>query len=165
MDDIEHYFVKNYDRAGVRLNGSRGEDRTLAYAVLRAQSIENRDPAKICGHTACSSIDTVKNVLYAYYHLGDVRNQISHADSNAMAERRLIVSESDDSYAMLLMKESIEFFIKSYEAVMEEVQNKNRRSLRSPPIKYGMPQIASGAGEARQSGTHPAREGKSRPYS
>ena len=33
MDDIEHYFVKNYDRAGVRLSGSKGEDRNLAYAV------------------------------------------------------------------------------------------------------------------------------------
>ena len=123
MDDIDHYFVKNYDRAGVRLNGSKGEDRTLAYAVLRAQSIENQDPAKICGHTACSSIDTVQNVLYAYYHLGDVRNKISHADSNAMAERRLIVSESDVSYAMVLMRESIEFFIMSYEKAFEEVQN------------------------------------------
>ena len=123
MDDIDHYFVKNYDRAGVRLNGSKGEDRTLAYAVLRAQSIENQDPAKISGHTACSSIDTVQNVLYAYYHLGDVRNKISHADSNAMAERRLIVSESDVSYAMVLMRESIEFFIMSYEKAFEEVQN------------------------------------------
>ena len=123
MDDIDHYFIKNYDRSSVRLNGSKGEDRTLAYAVLRAQSIENQDPAKICGHTACSSIDTVQNVLYAYYHLGDVRNKISHADSSAMAERRLIVSESDVSYAMVLMRESIEFFIMSYEKAFEEVQN------------------------------------------
>ena len=123
MDDIDHYFIKNYDRSGVRLNGSKGEDRTLAYAVLRAQSIENQDPAKICGHTACGSMDTVQNVLYAYYHLGDVRNKISHADSNAMAERRLIVSESDVSYAMVLMRESIEFFIMSYEKAFEEARN------------------------------------------
>ena len=150
MDDIDHYFIKNYDRAGVRLNGSKGEDRTLAYAVLRAQSIESRDPAKICGHTACGSIDTVQNVLYAYYHLGDVRNKISHADSNAMAERRLIVSESDVSYAMVLMRESI-------------LSNGGlkRRSLRSPPMMYGKPQIASGTGKPRQSLAHPTGEGNS----
>ena len=65
----------------------------------------------------------MQNVLYAYYHLGDVRNKISHADSNAMAERRLIVSESDVSYAMVLMRESIEFFIMSYEKALEEVRN------------------------------------------
>ena len=157
MDDIEHYFVKNYDRAGVRLNGSRGEDRTLAYAVLRAQSIENRDPAKICGHTACSSIDTVKNVLYAYYHLGDVRNKISHADSNAMAERRLIVSESDDSYAMLLMKESIEFFIMSYEKAMEEVQNKKPKivAITADKVRNAADCIRRGRSQAEQ---HPSGE-------
>ena len=126
MDDIEHYFVKNYDRAGVRLNGSRGEDRTLAYAVLRAQSIENQDPAKICGHTACGSMDTVQNVLYAYYHLGDVRNKISHADAGAMAENRLMVSDSDDSSALAWMKDSIDFFIDSYEKDVETLKKTYR---------------------------------------
>ena len=40
-----------------------------------------------------------------------------------MAERRLIVSESDVSYAMVLMRESIEFFIMSYEKAFEEARN------------------------------------------
>ena len=125
MDDIEHYYVKNYDRASVRLNGSRDEDRNAVYAALRAKSIEKQDPAKIGGHTACDSIETVQNVLYAYFHLGEVRNKISHADSSAMAERRLNVSENEISFAMVMMRESIEYFIKSYEAAMEEVRDKN----------------------------------------
>ena len=129
MDDIEHYFIKNYDRASVRLSGSKSEDRNLVYAVLRAQSIDNPDPAKISGHTVCDSIDTVKNVLYAYFHLGEVRNKISHADSNAMAERRLNVSENEISYAMVIMRESIEYFIRSYEKALEEVQGKNPKIL------------------------------------
>ena len=133
MDHIDHYFVKTYDRAGVRLSGSKGEDRTLAYAALRAQSIENREPAKISGHTACSSIETVQNVLYAYFHLGDVRNKISHADSDAMAERRLVVSEKDISYAMILMRESIEYFIMSYEKAIEEVRNKKPKIVAISP--------------------------------
>lgn len=124
MDDISHYFVKTYDRGGVRLNGSRGEDRNLAYATLRAQSVENQDPAKITGHTACSG-STLQSILYAYYHLGEVRNKISHADANAMAERRLNVSESDISYGMVMLRETIEHFINSYEAAMAEVQGKN----------------------------------------
>lgn len=124
MDDISHYFVKTYDRGGVRLNGSRGEDRNLAFAALRAQSVENQDPAKITGHTACSA-DTLQNVLYAYYHLGEVRNKISHADANAMAERRLNVAESDLSYGMVMMRETIEHFISSYETAMAEAQAKH----------------------------------------
>ena len=133
MDDLDHYFIKNYDRGGVRLSGSKDEDRNLTYAALRARSIGQQNPSKINGHTVCRSIDTVQNVLYAYYHLGVVRNKISHADAGAMAERRLIVSESDDSYAMLLMKESIEFFIKSYEAAMEEVRGKNPKIVMIAP--------------------------------
>ena len=125
MDDIDHYFVKNYDRGSVRLNGSRGEDRNAVYAALRAKSIENTDPKKISGHTVCDSMETVRNVLYAYHHLGEVRNRISHADSDAMAERRLTVSESDISFAMVTMRESIEYFIKSYEIALEEVRDKN----------------------------------------
>ena len=125
LDDIDHYFVKNYDRVSVKLGGSKGEDRSLAYAALRAQSIGNPDPEKISGHTACSNTETVQNVLYAYFHLGEVRNKISHADYTAMADRRLIVSESDVSYAMMVMTESIEFFIMSYEKALEEVRGKN----------------------------------------
>ena len=125
MDDIEHYFVKSYDRAGVRFNDKKVEDRNIAYAVLRAQSINNQDSSKISAHTACSSIETVQKVLYGYYHLGFVRNKISHADATAMADKRLIVSESDDSFAMSLMKESIEYFIQNFEKAMEEVRGKN----------------------------------------
>lgn len=123
MDDIDHYFVKQYDRGNVRLG--KNEDRSLAYAALRAQSLENQDPSKISGHTACTNTETVQNVLYAYFHLGEVRNKISHADFNAMSEKRLIVSENDVSYAMIMMTESIEYFIMNYEKALAEVQGKN----------------------------------------
>ncbi|MCR5009188.1 MAG: hypothetical protein K6A76_11525 [Oribacterium sp.] len=54
----------------------------------------------------------------------EVRNKISHADSRAMAESRLIVYENDISSAMLVMRETIEYFINSYEAALEEVKGK-----------------------------------------
>jgi len=123
MNDIDHYFVKTYDRDGVKENARN--DRALAYATYRAQSINSQDPEKINGHTACNSIKTVQNVLYAYFHLGEVRNRISHAKNEEMTEVRLIVSESDLSSAMLMMKETIEFFIMSYEKALEEVRGKN----------------------------------------
>ena len=130
-ESIEHYFVKNYDRGSCR--PGRGENRSLAYAILQVQSLENQDPAKITGHTACSNMETVQNVLYAYYHLGEVRNKISHADFSAMAEQRLIVSESDVSYAMVVMTETIEYFIMSYEKALEEAQGKNAKIVKISP--------------------------------
>ena len=41
-----------------------------------------------------------------------------------MVERRLVVSESDDPSTLVLVKESIDFFINSYEKAMAEVQDK-----------------------------------------
>ena len=67
----------------------------------------------------------MQNILYAYFRLGVVRNNVSHANADAMAERRLIVSESEISYAMIMMRESIEYFIRSYEKAMDEVRDKN----------------------------------------
>jgi len=125
MDDIEHYFIKYYDRDSVRLTGSRDEDRNRVFAAVRAQSTQKQDSSRICGRTVCDSLETVQNVLYAYYHLGQVRNKISHADEDAMAERRLIVSESDISSAMMAMRESIEYFILSYEKAIEEAAGKD----------------------------------------
>ena len=50
-----------------------------------------------------------------------------------MAEYRLIVSESDVSSAMVLMRESIEYFIMSYEKAMEEVQGKKPKIVPISP--------------------------------
>ena len=133
MDDLGHYFIKSYDRGAARLSGSRGEDRNAVYAAVRAQSIKKQDPGKIGGCTACDSIETVQNVLYAYYNLGTVRNKISHADAEAMAERRLMVSESDNSYAMVMMRETIEFFIMSFEKAAEEVRDKKPKIVAISP--------------------------------
>ena len=133
MDDIEHYFIKYYDRDAVKLTGSRDEDRNKVYAAVRAQSLESRGPGKIWGHTVCDNPETVQNVLYAYYHLGVVRNKVSHADETGLlAESRLIVSENDISSGMLILRESIEYFILSYEKAMAEVAGKNPKIVLIP---------------------------------
>ena len=124
IDNIEHYFVKTYNRAGTRGLGARGEDSQHVYAVLRTQSVENKDPSQITGLTACDSAETLQNLLYAYYHIGDVRNKINHAETDAVTANRLIVSESDESPVLTWMKESVDFFIDSYEKAMKEAADK-----------------------------------------
>jgi len=122
MDEISHYFVKYYDRG--RVGRGAGSDPQAVYAALRTQSVENKEPNLITGFTACDSLQTLNNLLYAYYHIGVVRNKINHADASALAEFRLNVSENDESAALLLLKDSVEFFIKSYEKAMEELEGK-----------------------------------------
>lgn len=124
MDHIDHYFIKSYDRSRPRNTGGRREDPQRAYASLRTQSVENTDPSLVTGYTACDSTETLNNILYAYYHVGEVRNKISHAEASAMTESRLVVYESDKSSALLWMRESIDFFIESYKKAIAEVKNK-----------------------------------------
>ena len=122
MDEIDHYFVKNYDRG--RVGRSAGADPQAMYAALRTQSVENKDTNLITGFTACDNLQTLNNLLYAYYHLGALRNKINHADASAFAEFRLNVPESDEGAAMHLLRDGVEFFIRSYEGAMEEIKGK-----------------------------------------
>ena len=125
MDKIEHYFIKTYDRVKIRGMGGRGDDPQRLYATLRTQSVDNDDPTLVTGFTACDNRETLQNLLFAYYHIGDVRNAISHADAGSISNGRLIVSESDESAALLRTKDSVEYFINNYEKAMAEVQGKN----------------------------------------
>ncbi len=125
MDLIDHYFVKSYNRAGVKRQGSRDDDPQRVYAALRVKSVGSTDSSLIAGHTVCDSMETLQNVLFAYYHIGYVRNKISHADADAMAQSRLMVSDSDEISALSWMKDNIDYFIASYEKAMAEAAGKN----------------------------------------
>ena len=124
MDDIDYYFVKTYDRGRNKGKGDRNADLQETYAALRMESLTNTDPDLITGHTACDNTETLQNLLYAYYHLGVVRNKLNHASDKDMEDKRLIVAENDMSYALLYLKESIDYFIACYEKALEEVKGK-----------------------------------------
>lgn len=65
--------------------------------------------------------------MFAYDYIGEVRNKISHANAQVLSDGRLMVSESDESAALVRTKESTEYFIDSYEKAMAEVEGKNPR--------------------------------------
>lgn len=125
MEQIDHYFIKNYDRYRVRGRGAGGKDPRHAYAVLRTESVRNREPSRITGFTACDNLETLQDVLYAYYHVGFVRNKISHADAKAMEMKNEETSGSDEISALAWMRNSIDLFIESYEKAAAEVQGKD----------------------------------------
>ena len=124
MDQIDHYFIKTYNRSGTRGMGSRDDDPQRLYATLRTQSVKNTNPSLITGFTACDSTETLQNLLYSYYHIGAVRNKINHAETDAVTRNRPEVPENKESAVLSWMKESIDFFIDSYEKAMAEVETK-----------------------------------------
>ena len=124
MDQIDHYFIKSYNRSANK-GGGRDEDPQRSFAILRARSLQNDDPALITGYTACDSVETLQNILFAYYHIGYVRNKISHAETGVITESRLMTSADDESSALVWMKDGIDYFIDCYEKALAEVQNKH----------------------------------------
>lgn len=124
IDQIEHYFIKSYDRYRTRGKVQKGDDPQHVYAVIRTNSVENNDPAHITGFTVCENMKTLENVLFAYYHVGYVRNQISHANESLMERINSSSSGGDEVTALAWMKDSIELFINSYEKALKEVEGK-----------------------------------------
>jgi hypothetical protein len=130
MDDIDHYFIKDYIRAGNRFKGNRDMNPLRLYAILRVGYIDNTNPDFITSFTACDSRETLENVLFAYYNIGQVRNKINHAESGVMSNSRLMKAINDESPVLLRVKDSIEYFIASYDKAIAEVQNKNPQVIR-----------------------------------
>jgi hypothetical protein len=69
-------------------------------------------------------MELLENVLYAYYHIGDIRNLTNHAESREGEDTRLIVDEKDDSIRLLKISEAIEYFIRCLDAVVENIGDK-----------------------------------------
>ena len=125
IDNIDHYFIKTYNRSETRGKGKKGEDPRHVYAVMRAQSIQNTDPTRITGLTVCDSMETLQELLYAYYNIGNVRNKIAHAEGTAMTDKYPAASESDEIPSLVWMKDAINLFIDSFEKALAEVKDKN----------------------------------------
>ena len=120
INDINHYFLRYYTHR----SGGRGkEDIHRTYARQRVNQIDNEDPGKITAYTLSDDREAVENLLYAYYHIGDIRNHLNHAEENE-DDTRLMVDERDDSIRLVRIVEAIEYFIKCYEVVDAKVAGK-----------------------------------------
>ena len=67
--------------------------------------------------TRCTDRDALNDLLYAYYHLGDVRNATNHAsdESDGFVGVR---EESDVSARMEMISQAVKYFIVSYDKVI-----------------------------------------------
>ena len=121
MNDVDHYFIKYYMRG----NGRGGkEDIQRAYAKSRVKGLTSTDDNKLIAYTLCDDITALENLLYAYYHVGDIRNATNHAVDNEGEETRLIVGKKDDIIRLVKISEAIEYFISCYDAVASNIEGK-----------------------------------------
>lgn len=128
-EDIEHYFVKSYMRGDAAARGKGGNPQRN-YARYRMNSLDNTDPARLTAYSVCTDRQALEDLLYAYYHIGEVRNITNHASEDDM-DNRLLVEASDISARMATIREGIEYFLKCYDKVMENMPEEKPRVLKT----------------------------------
>ena len=126
LDDVEHYYIKLYNRWNApRARDSREAE--LELAKTRVGEIDRYEDDFITAHSICPDHDALTNLLFAYYHLSTVRNNINHA-ADEFGGFASIKPDSDVSERMNLIKQATEYFIHCYEIVaglISEIERPN----------------------------------------
>ncbi|MBP3893416.1 MAG: hypothetical protein J6D34_05165 [Atopobiaceae bacterium] len=113
LDDVSHYFVKAYGRTQVARTRTRDEQQRN-YAQLRIDDLDTTNEKVIRGLTRCTDRSALYDLLYAYYHMSDVRNATNHAETSGEIALR---EDSDVSVRLHMIESALKFFIKSYDRV------------------------------------------------
>ena len=121
MKDIAHYFVKFYGRWRVPRTSNNALHQKQ-YAKLRMADLDTVEDDVLQAFTRCTDLDALNDLLYAYYHLGDVRNATNHAADEAAGFVGLH-EESDMSVRMNMISQAVDYFIASYDKVAERLDS------------------------------------------
>lgn len=126
MDDIEHYYIKMHGR---RVHKKKGRDNQRSFANFRMADLDMDREDRVTAHTLSEDRETLGDLLYAYYHIGDVRNKTNHAEETD-DDNRLIVDQKDIPLRMTQIRESIDFFIMNYDKIMKEIGDKEKNVVK-----------------------------------
>ena len=88
------------------------------------------DPEQITGYTACDDRQALEDLLFAYYHVGRIRNETNHAAENVEEADTLFPDEKDVSTKLIHIQESIKYFIQAYDKAAELVSDKDASVVR-----------------------------------
>lgn len=122
LDDVSHYYVKYYSRR--RAPRADGDAYQLGYAAVRMEELDTRDESLIRAQTVCPDRAALKDLLFAYYHLGDVRNQTNHA-TEEFSGFYTVTPESDPGERRKLITQAIDYFLHCYDTVCGLISGKN----------------------------------------
>ena len=101
----------------------KGDPRTSQMEVAkgRVMEIDNTEIHGITAHSICPDKEALRNLLFAYYYVGVVRNNTNHA-AEEFDGFSSIRRDSDVGERMNTIIQSIEYFIHSYDVVADLVK-------------------------------------------
>ena len=125
MDDISHYYVKFFGRGKVpHIDDAKAYQ--MAYAESRIDELTTDDPNTVKALTLCPDHEALRDMLFSYYYIGDVRNATNHA-SEEFSGFSSVMHDSDVSERMNTIVKSIEYFIHCYDNVTELVEKSGKK--------------------------------------
>ena len=117
LDRLSHYYIKYYSRQKAN-HQKHGREYIQSYAHLRAGELDNQDPEEIHACTICPDWEALEDLLFAYYYVGEVRNQTNHAEETYDGFYS-IMADSDIGERMDLIRQSIDYFLHCYDRVAQ----------------------------------------------
>ena len=85
---------------------------------MRANEIGVKAPGEIRACTVCPDKDAVRDLLFAYYYVGEIRNQTNHA-TETFDGFQSMMADSDSSERMEAIRQSIDYFLHCYYRVAQ----------------------------------------------
>lgn len=118
---VEHYYIKNYI---VNRSVKKGDPRTtqLELAKSKVSELDLKEGEGIRAHSICTDREALRNLIFAYYYIGVVRNSTNHA-TEEFEGFSSIMRDSDVGERMNKISQSLEYFIHSYDIVEENVRS------------------------------------------
>lgn len=125
LDDISHYYIKFFGRGRVQhLDDSKAYQ--MAYANSRVDELTTKDPDTVRAYTLCPDKEALRDMLFSYYCVGDVRNATNHAEED-ISGFSTVMHDSDVSERMNAIVKSIDYFIHCYDKVSELVEKSGNK--------------------------------------
>ena len=117
LEDVSHYYIKYYNRDKSNRQ-KHGREHIQDYAQVRANEIGVKAPGEIRACTVCPDKDAVRDLLFAYYYVGEIRNQTNHA-TETFDGFQSMMADSDSSERMEAIRQSIDYFLHCYYRVAQ----------------------------------------------
>ena len=92
------------------------------------RELDEVDKDTIKAHSFCTDREALRDLLFAYYYLGDVRNSTNHA-ADEFGGFIDVMNESDISERMNLISHSVNYFIYCYDKVLGLLEKPAEKSV------------------------------------
>jgi hypothetical protein len=122
FNNINHYFIKTYGRNDINYRQDPAKV-YQDYSKARVALVGVDDPAHLRAYSLLEDKTVLEELLFSYYNIGRIRNQVSHGDSGVSIYPGQRKSRNVNVNVRML-REAVEYFIQRYDVAKEQMRDK-----------------------------------------